>query len=138
LSDASLAASRYTRSESRISLLTIVLGLLAGLPVAYFRGWRWGFGIVIGSLLAWFNFRWLKQGLDALTEAAKAQSDQPIARVPVRTYFTAMFRYGLIALTVYVIFRYLSVPLLSMILGLCALGAATVLASVHEVMHSPD
>jgi ABC-type uncharacterized transport system permease subunit len=49
-----------------------------------------------------------------------------------------MFRYGLIALSVYVIFRYLSVPVLSMIFGLCALGAATIAVSVHELLQSPD
>jgi len=47
-------------------------------------------------------------------------------------------RYGLIALCVYVIFRYLSVPVLSMIFGLCALGAATIAVSVHELLQSPD
>jgi ABC-type uncharacterized transport system permease subunit len=49
-----------------------------------------------------------------------------------------MFRYGLIALSVYVIFKYLNVPVLSMIFGLCALGAATVAVGVQEIMHSPD
>ena len=47
-----------------------------------------------------------------------------------------MFRYGLIALCVYVIFKYLNVPVLSMIFGLRALGAATIVISVHELLHS--
>jgi len=34
-----------------------------------------------------------------------------------RDYFKALFRYGLIALAVYVIFKYLNVPILSMICG---------------------
>ena len=45
-----------------------------------------------------------------------------------------MFRYGLIALAVYVIFKYLNVPVLSMVLGLCALGAATIVVSVHSIL----
>jgi len=49
-----------------------------------------------------------------------------------------MFRYGLIALIAYVIFRYLKVPALSMILGLCALGAATVAVSVYEILRPRD
>jgi hypothetical protein len=138
LTDAAIDAPRYVRSESRISFLTLLLGVLAGLPVGYFRGWRWGLGIFIGAMLAWVNFRWLKQGVDALAGAATAQADQPKARVPILMYFKAMFRYGLIALCVYVIFRYLSVPVLSMIIGLGALGAATIAVSVHELMHSPD
>jgi len=34
-----------------------------------------------------------------------------------------MFRYGLIALIVYVIFKLLQVPLASMVVGMCALAA---------------
>jgi small-conductance mechanosensitive channel len=127
--------SRYLQSEKRISHLTIVLGGLAAIPVAYSYGWRWGTGIFIGAILAWLNFRWLKRGLDVLTEAAKAQGTQETVKVPFGTYFRAFFRYGLIALTVYVIFRVLSVPVLSMILGLCALGAATFAVSVLEILH---
>lgn len=138
MTDVSTDASRYVQSESRISFLTLLLGLVTALPVSYFCGWRWGLGILIGALLAWVNFRWLKQGLDALTVAATAQANQPKARVPLLTYFKTMFRYGLIALSVYVIFKYLKVPVLSMIVGLCALGAATVAVSVQEIMHSPD
>jgi len=132
------ATNRYLQSESRISYLTLLLGALAALPVAYFSGWRWGIGILIGAVLAWFNFRWLKQGLDALSEAATAQASQQNVKVPIGTYFKAMFRYGLIALAVYAIFKYLNVPVLSMIFGLCALGAAALAVSVHEILHSTD
>jgi hypothetical protein len=44
----------------------------------------------------------------------------------------------LIALAVYVIFKYLNVPILSMIFGLCALGAATMAVSVYEILHPPE
>jgi ATP synthase I chain len=138
LTDAAIDAPSYVRSESRISFLTVLLGVAAGLPIGYFRGWRWGLGIFIGAILAWINFRWLKQGVDALAGAATAQADQAKASVPIQTYFKAMFRYGLIALCVYVIFKYLNVPVLSMIFGLCALGTATIAVSVQELLHSSD
>ncbi|MGB9473288.1 MAG: ATP synthase subunit I [Candidatus Acidiferrum sp.] len=136
--DSAAYNSADLQSESQISWLTILLGALAALPVAYFHGWRWGIGIFIGSVLAWFNFRWLKQGVDALAEASTAQANQKKAAVPVATYFKAMFRYGLIALAVYVIFKYLNVPVLSMVLGLCALGAATIVVSVHSILRPRD
>jgi len=44
----------------------------------------------------------------------------------------------LIALSVYVIFKFLKVPLLSMVLGLCALGAATIAASVYEILRPSE
>jgi len=138
MDDSLSAESRYRQSESRISHLTLLLGALVALPVAYFHGLPWGAGIFIGAVLAWFNFRWLKQGLDVLSDAATAQAHQMKAVLPLATYFKAFFRYGLIALAVYVIFRYLNVPVLSMVLGLCALGAATMVVSVHSILHPPD
>jgi len=131
-------AAPYLQSEKRIALLTLILGALAAIPVAWFDGPAWGAGIFVGSTLAWFNFHWLRQGLDALTTAATVQANRRNPRVPIVTYFKALFRYGLIALAVYVIFKYLNVPILSMILGLCALGAATMVVSVYEILHPQE
>jgi len=128
----------YLQSEKRIARLTLILGTLAAIPVAWFYGPSWGAGIFVGSILAWFNFRWLRQGLDVLTTAATAQANRRNPRVPIMTYFKSLFRYGLIALAVYVIFKYLNVPILSMILGLCALGAATMAVSVYEILHPQE
>jgi small-conductance mechanosensitive channel len=128
----------YRRTESHIALLTLTLGAIAALPVGYFDGWRWGAGIFIGALLAWFNFRWLKQGVDALAQASTAQAEQKKASVPISTYFKVLLRYGLIGLAVYVIFKYLNVPVLSMVFGLCALGAATFVVSVHSIFRSAE
>ena len=125
----------YLACEKWIARLTLLLGALAAIAVACFYGANWGGGILVGAILAWFNFRWLRQGLDALTTAATAQANRRNPRVPIGTYFKALFRYGLIALAVYVIFKYLNVPILSMILGLCALGAATLAVSVYEILH---
>jgi len=124
--------------EKWIARLTLLVGALAAIPVAWLRGVHWGSGIFIGTILAWLNFRWLKQGMDALTTAATAQAGQPKPQVPVSTYFTAAFRYGLIGIAVYVIFKYLNVPILSMILGLCALGAATIAVSVYEILRPQE
>jgi len=138
VSDTSIPDSFYQQSEARISVLTLILGIVAAVPVAALHSLAWGAGIFIGSALAWLNFRWLKQGLDALTTAATAQLNQEKVRVPVATYFKALFRYALIALFIYVIFKYLHVPALSMVFGLCALGAATILVSVHSILRSVD
>ena len=130
--------SVYRQQESRISQVTLLLGVVVALPVAYFHTWRWGLGIFIGAALAWLNFRWLKQGMDALTESITAQASHKKQSVPLTAYFQAVFRYGLIALIVYVIFKYLNVPVLSMVCGLCALGAATIVVSVHSIFRPAD
>jgi small-conductance mechanosensitive channel len=138
MENSALQAPSYLHSERRISYLTLLIGVVAAIPVAYLRGDRWGAGIFIGALLAWLNFRWLGRGLDALMEASTDQSIGRKANVPVGTYFKALFRYGLIALSVYAIFKALNVPVLSMILGLFALGTATLAVSVLEILRHQE
>ena len=125
----------YARTEQRIAWLTLILGGAAATVTAAMRRWPWAEGLAIGTVLAWLNFRWLKRGLDALVAAAVAQEGAAKPRVPLGTWFRMIFRYVLIALCVYVIFEYLKVPLVSMLAGLCALGAATLAASLYEILH---
>jgi hypothetical protein len=131
-SAAQLAA--YARTEGRIAWLTLLLGGASALVVATMHQWPWAEGLAIGTALAWLNFRWLKRGLDALVVVATAQEGAAKPRIPFGTWFRLTFRYGLIAFSVYVIFMYLKVPLASMVVGLCALGAATIAASVYEIL----
>lgn len=125
----------FARTERRIAWLTLALGGAAAVAAASLRRWPWAGGLAIGTALAWLNFRWLKRGLDALVAVATAQEGAAKPRIPVGTWFRLLFRYGLIAFSVYVIFEYLRVPLASMVVGLCALGAATIAASVYEILH---
>jgi len=125
-------------TERRISWLTLLVGLMAAILVAALRDRLWGAGLAIGAALSWLNFRWLRRGLDTLVAASTAQAEKKKPAVPLLSYFGMLFRYGLIALAVYVIFIYLRVPLVGMVVGLCALGAATIAASVYEILHSAD
>jgi ATP synthase I chain len=122
-------------TERRIAWLTLAIGAVAALGTGLSYRWIWAAGLLVGAILAWLNFRWLRRGMDALVEAANAQAGATKTRVPVGTYFRALFRYGLIAFIVYVIFKLLGIPLVSMVLGLLALGAAAIAASVYEVWH---
>jgi ATP synthase I chain len=131
-------ASPGAVTERRISWLTLFIGMLTGLIVALLYDKRWGAGLAIGAILAWLNFHWLKRGLDALLATSTAQAGSEKARVPLGTYFRMLFRYGLIAAAVYGIFVVLKVPLLSMVWGLCALGVATIAASVYEILRPSE
>lgn len=126
--------SAAERTEERIGWLTLALGAGAASVVALAHDWRWGVGLGVGTLLAWLNFRWLKGGLDAIQRVSLAQVDAVKPRVPMRTWIKLAGRYILIGLCMYVIFRVFQVPLLSMAVGLCALGAATIAASVYEIL----
>jgi small-conductance mechanosensitive channel len=127
-------ASRSAATERRIAWLTLVLGFTTGATVALVGRTQWGAGLVIGTALAWLNYRWLRRGVNTFVLASKAQSGSAKPRVPIGTYFLMLFRYGLIAFAVYVIFEYLKVPLLSMVVGLCALAVAAIAASVYEIL----
>jgi hypothetical protein len=132
------AAAAFARTEHRIAWLTLVLGGATAILVAILRHTAWAEGLALGTVLAWLNFRWLKRGLDALVVAATAQGGFAKPQIPVGTWFRLMFRYGLIAFCVYVIFELLKVPLASMVVGLCALGAATITASVYEILRPTE
>jgi small-conductance mechanosensitive channel len=125
---------RFQNLEQLIAGMTLAIGLVAAIAVGLFENWVWGTGIAIGAGLAWLNLRWLKQGVSALSAAVMAPSKQGQVHVPIGSYFLAMFRYALIAIVVYVIFKYLKVPILSMIAGLFALGAATLVACLYEIL----
>ena len=121
-------------TERRIAWLTLLFGLAAAGITATLHHSSWAAGLAIGTVLAWLNFRWLKRGLDALVLASKAQEGSEKPQILLGAYFAAIFRYGLLALAVYVIFKYLRVPIGSMVVGLCALAAATIAASVWEIL----
>jgi hypothetical protein len=123
-------------TERRIAWLTLAFGVAACAAAAFAGRRMWAGGLLVGAVLAWLNFRWLRRGMDALVAASAAQAGAEKPRVPLGTYFAAVFRYGLIALSVYVIFKLLRVPLASMVVGMCALAAAAIAASVYELWDS--
>ena len=122
------------QTERRIAWLTLAWGLTGVLVAAALGRFAWAFGLGVGTALAWHNFRLVRRGMDAFVEAAKQQSASRKAQVPLATYAAMALRYGLIAAVVYATFELLKVPLLSMVVGLCALGAAAISASVYEVL----
>jgi small-conductance mechanosensitive channel len=138
MAPAEVEASRGRVTERRIAWLTLVLGFTTGAIVALIGQARWGAGVAVGTALAWLNYRWLRRGVSTFVLASKAQAGSAKPRVPIGTYFLMLFRYGLIAFAVYVIFEYLKVPLLSMVVGLCALAIAAIVASVYEILRPVD
>ena len=126
----------YAQTERRIARLTLVLGGIAAAGAWFLFSARVGAGVLIGALLAWVNFRWLKNALDAITHASTAQAQSTKARLPIWSIFGLIGRYLLIGVSVYVIFISFRIPVLSMLVGLCALGAATIGASLYEVFQS--
>jgi small-conductance mechanosensitive channel len=127
-------AAQYELTERRIARFTLIVGGMGCLGAGFLFSIRVAAGVLVGALLAWINFIWLERTMTAVTRAVTARAGSPEARVPVTGYLGIMTRYALIAGVVYVIFSRLRIPVLSMLVGLCALGVATILATVWEVV----
>ena len=128
----------FRRAEQRIGWLTLALGLAAGVAAAAFFGWRAGLGVAVGTVLAWISYRWLQQALDGMVRASVAQHEraersQPVY-FPLGTAAKLIGRYALIAAVPYVIVTFYEVPVLSVLSGLFALGAATMVEGVYEAV----
>jgi small-conductance mechanosensitive channel len=126
--------AQHELTERRIAQFTLVLGCAAAVAASFLYSIRVGAGILIGALLAWVNFRWLERAMDSVARASTAQEGSPEARVPISSYFGLFARYALIAVVVYVTFLVFRIPVVSILVGLCALGAAAMLATLMEVL----
>jgi hypothetical protein len=130
----------------RIAALTLGFGLAAATAALAMQRLDWAKGLAGGAVLGWLNFRWLSRGIRATLLAASPEAGVPSEGVEgtaksaksrtsvAGTQLAMVFRYALVAAGVYVIFVYLHVPLISIGLGLCALVAAIMAASVWEVL----
>ena len=127
--------SVYKRTEKRIASLTIVIGVIAAAAGALIWSPRMGAGILVGAVVAWVSFRWLESALDGLVAVTTAQAGSAQARVPMGAIAKIVGRYALMGGVVYVTFSFFRIPVVSMLLGLCALGAATIAASLYEISH---
>ena len=128
-----VASSAGSGTERRIAWLTPTFGFLAAAVAALLHARNWAAGLLIGAALASLNFRWIRRGVDALVITSTAQAGAEKPKLPLGTYTGIAFRNVLIALCIYAIFKFLKVPLASMVVGLCALGAATIAVSVYEI-----
>lgn len=132
----------------RIAWLTLGFGFTSSIVAMLLQRVDWAEGLASGAVLGWLNFRWLRRGVLAIVRSASAAATPELpANQPEITensgdtrgldlsgVLLMLFRYALLGFGVYVIFNYLHVPLVSIALGLCALGAAIMAASVWEVL----
>jgi small-conductance mechanosensitive channel len=114
----------YAVAERRIEYLTLAVGAAAAVAAVVFWSVRAAAGIAVGAILGWLNYRWLKQGVGALTALAKAQQGAAKVRIPRSVYFKFIGRYVLLILAAYVILTRLRVPVESLLAGFGALVIA--------------
>jgi hypothetical protein len=124
----------HARFSRRVQWLTIILGLAGALAIGLFKSYRAGYGVAIGALFAWLNFRWLDLGLQSFVDASMAQEGEPEPQVPFSTYAKFGGRYALIGIALYGIVTFLAIPAIWLIVGLLALGLAVTVEGLFEVI----
>jgi uncharacterized membrane protein AbrB (regulator of aidB expression) len=111
------AARRIARNMLWIAPLATAAAWIAG-------GWRWGVGFLIGSLAAWFNYRWLKRLVEALGGG----------RRPGSVWLAS--RYILLGAGCYVILRFSPISVPAVITGMFVLIAAIFVEILFELLYA--
>jgi hypothetical protein len=128
--------SIYITAVQRIEWMTLMFGL-AGAGFVFLRwGWRAGAGVALGAALAWLNFRWLKQGVNALVRISTPRADSQFARVPRSVYAKFFGRFALLLLVVYVILSRSWLPVAAVLGGLFAVVAAVMIELMWELVRT--
>lgn len=120
----------YERASERIGRFMIVIAVLGTGAAFAARGWTWGAGFLMGSLISGLNFRWLRR----LVESLGGGADGPRPRTH-RSLFLAL-RYLLVAGAAYVILRYSPINLTAVITGLFVLIAAVFVEVIFEIAYA--
>ena len=124
----------HARFSRRVQWLTIILGWSGALAAGLLKSHRAGYGVALGTVLAWVNYRWLDQGLSAFVTGSAAQEGLPKPQVPLSTYAKFGGRYALIGIALYGIVTFFAIPALWLIVGLLALGLAVTVEGLFEVI----
>jgi small-conductance mechanosensitive channel len=120
----------YAGALDRIRILMIVLGGALSLAAWLIFGMRPALGFLLGCVIAYLNFQWLKSGVSGLADRAsnsgKAQSGKGIiARF--------LLRYVLLGVAAYVILTSFPASLRGLFAGLFLPVGAIACEAVYEV-----
>ena len=121
--------------ERRIEALIVVCGAVITLVSAIGWGRRAGEGAVIGMVLCWLNFRWLRQGATGVIRLGLAQAGTENVRVPRSLHAKFLGRLVLLVLVVYAILVWLHLPVVAVLCGLTAVFPAIVVELGYELVH---
>jgi len=120
----------YGRALARIQSLIVFLGAAGMVAAGVYGGWRWAAGYLLGAIASYANFRWLKQIVSALSDAAARKS--PGTRVAV----IFGLRYLLLGISAYAILNYSTLSLAAALAGLFVSVAAVILEILYELMYA--
>ncbi len=109
-------------SHERILVIMACLGLIGTIAGFAFVTRSFGFGVLIGSVLAFVNYYWLKISLRKIFDTAAAEGEKP--RLLALRYFT---RYLVLGCVIAIFYVTEAVSIVGLILGMAAFGFAVVI-----------
>jgi len=118
------------RAVGRILRLTLILTVGGAAVYLVIAGWRGGCGFLLGGLVSYLNFHWLKRTVYALGEAAAGKP--PRARLAV----LLGLRYLLLGLGEYAILKFSEISLTAALVGLFVPTAAVILEILIELIYA--
>ena len=120
----------YGRALARIQFLMVFLSGVGMVVAGVYGGWRWAAGYLLGAIASYANFRWLKQIVSALSDAATSKS--PGTRVAV----VFGLRYLLLGIGAYAILNFSTLSLAAAFVGLFVSVAAVILEILYELIYA--
>ncbi|HKX00814.1 MAG TPA: ATP synthase subunit I [Bryobacteraceae bacterium] len=120
----------FQRALRRIHLWILILSGAGLVAAAIYGGRPWAAGYSLGTAAGWLNFRWLKQLVTSLGEAAAGKP--PKARVAVMLGL----RYLLLGAGAYVIVKFTALSVAAALIGLFVPTAAVILEILFELIYA--
>lgn len=124
-----VADAFYSGAAARITRYMPVLGALGAMLAWWRAGIFFAAGFVVGCLIAYVNFHWLKRVVNALAERVTQSGRSEGGRAALTRF---LFRYALIALAAYAILKISARSLFGMLAGLFLPAAAIVCEAAYE------
>ncbi len=120
----------YADAITRIRNFMLVLAPVLAAAAAWKFGWRSGLGFLLGCVIAYLNFHWLKSGVsglaDRVTNTAKSQSGKGIVA-------RFLLRYALLGAAAYAILTSFPASLRGLFAGLFLPVGAIVCEAAYEL-----
>jgi hypothetical protein len=133
LSQELLSDPYYATVEKRLTRIGMLLGGLTLVVGALFVSGKFVVSFLVGAVISYLNFCWMKQGVDRLIGSfgnEVSPSPRPSAKSVIFKYF---LRYALIGGTLYAIFGFQFFEARGAIMGLLLFVAAVLFECLHLV-----
>jgi hypothetical protein len=120
----------FSGAIDRIRRITVVLGVASTVAVWAIYGTAVGIGFLIGCVISYLNFHWLKKAIDTLASRITQTGQTTSSRWTVLRF---MLRYGFIVIACYVILLGSKSSVYGLLGGLFVTVAAILCEAAYEV-----